>query len=445
MAVPKRVLIGVTGGVAAYKVCEVVSTLAKSGVAVRVVMSEQAQRFVSPVTFAALSRHSVYTDADFWSSAQFDQFDQLKTVAITSGQPSDQLDQLNQPNQSASSKFASGQLTSAYRPVHIALGEWADVLVISPLTANTLGKLSHGLADNLLTNTVLASVCPVLLAPAMNTDMWQQKSVQHNWQQLLSDARYHTVGPGLGRLACDRVGAGRMAEPAEIVAHITSLLHTQGRTDLSGKQLLISAGSTHEYIDSVRYIGNPSTGRMGIALALAARHRGAQVTLVHGPLTAELAASVPTDIRTLATTSAAQMEQAMLGALPQADWVIMAAAVADVRPAKIAAGKLPKSDLPSQLRLEFVSDIVSQLAAAKSAGQKIVGFAAQTGDVIAPALSKLKRKQLDVIVANPIDKPNSGFGSADNEAVILSADGKQVTLASSSKLLLAHQLYDFLQ
>ena len=400
-----NVLIGVTGGVAAYKVCEVVSTLAKAGIAVRVVMTDQAQRFVSPVTFAALSRQAVHTDADFWLAAQ------------------------SQPT---------------YRPLHIALGEWADVLVISPLTANTLGKLTHGLADNLLTNTVLASVCTVLLAPAMNTDMWQQAAVQRNWAQLLSDDRYHAVGPGSGRLACDRIGTGRMAEPAEIVAYITSLLHTQGRTDLAGKQLLISAGTTHEHIDPVRFIGNPSTGRMGIALALAAQHRGAQVTLVHGPLSPELSATLPPQIQTVALTSAAEMEKAMLTHLPQADWVIMAAAVADVRPVKVAANKLPKTDLPSQLPLEFVPDIVAQLSARKSLSQKIVGFAAQTGDIVTPALFKLKRKQLDAIVANPVDQPNSGFGSSNNEAVILSADGRQITVANTSKLQLAHQLYDFL-
>ncbi len=404
-----NVLIGVTGGVAAYKVCEVVSTLAKAGTAVRVVMTDQAQRFVSPVTFAALSRQAVHTDADFWSSGQL-----------------------------------LGQLKPTYRPLHIALGEWADVLVLSPLTANTLGKLTHGLADNLLTNTVLASVCPVLLAPAMNTDMWQQEAVQRNWAELLRDARYHAVGPGSGRLACDRIGTGRMAEPAEIVAHITSLLHTQGRTDLTGKRLLISAGSTHEHIDPVRFIGNPSTGRMGIALALAAQHRGAQVTLVHGPLSPELAATLPTQIQTVAITCATEMEQAMLTHLSQADWVIMAAAVADVRPVKTAADKLPKADLPSHLPLEFVPDIVAQLAARKSSAQIVVGFAAQTGDIVTPARAKLKRKQLDAIVANPIDQPDSGFGSSNNEVVILSADGRQITLANSSKLRLAHQLYDFL-
>jgi phosphopantothenoylcysteine decarboxylase / phosphopantothenate---cysteine ligase len=447
MAALGRVLIGVTGGVAAYKVCEVVSTLAKSGVAVRVVMSEQAQRFVSPITFAALSRHSVYTDADFWSAAQFNALDSSASSfkPAESNASESNASESNALESNASESNALDPAASAYRPLHIALGEWADVLLLAPLTANTVGKLTHGLADNLLSNTVLASVCPVLLAPAMNTDMWQQKSVQRNWQQLLADSRYHTVGPGAGMLACDRVGTGRMAEPVEIVAHITSLLHTHGQCDLRGKQLLISAGSTHEHIDSVRFIGNPSTGRMGIALAVAAQHRGAQVTLVHGPLSAELSAALPTGIRAVAVTSASQMEQAMLAHLSQADWVIMAAAVADVRPVQSAAGKLPKHDLPSQLPLEFVPDIVSQLSASKSVGQAIVGFAAQTGEVIAPALAKLKRKQLDVIVANPVDQPNSGFGSDRNEAVILSADGQQVTLANNSKLQLAHQLYDFLR
>ncbi len=400
-----KVVIGVTGGIAAYKVCEVVSTLAKSGVQVRVVMSDRAQSFVSAVTFAALSRHEVYTDTDFWSAQQS-------------------------------------------KPLHIQLGEWADVLLIAPLTANTLAKLTHGLADNLLTNTVLASVCPVLLAPAMNTDMWQQSAVQRNWQMMMADDRYHALPPGSGRLACDRVGTGRMSEPAEIVAHITSLFHTQGHRDLLEKHLLISAGSTREHLDLVRFIGNPATGRMGVALAIAAQHRGATVTLVHGPLSSDVASTIAANIQSIAVTTAAEMEQAMLSHLALADWVIMAAAVADVRPTTTAASKLAKQDLPSQLPLEFVPDIVAQLTNRKAPNQKkdqkIVGFAAQTGEIVAPAVAKLQRKQLDAIVANPVDLPNSGFGSTHNEAVIVSADGRKVKVAHTSKLLLAHRLYDFL-
>ncbi|MEL7510935.1 MAG: bifunctional phosphopantothenoylcysteine decarboxylase/phosphopantothenate--cysteine ligase CoaBC [Cyanobacteria bacterium J06554_3] len=404
MNVPK-VLIGITGGIAAYKICEVTSTLAKAGVEVRVLMTDQAQGFVSAVTFAALSRHAVYSDKDFWSAGQA-------------------------------------------RPLHIELGEWADVFLIAPLTANTLSKLAHGLADNLLTNTVLASVCPILLAPAMNTDMWQQAVVQKNWTKLQADARYHAVGPGAGRLACDRIGTGRMAEPTEIVTALQSLLHTQGQRDLTDKHLLISTGSTQEPIDPVRFIGNPATGRMGIALAQAAIHRGAQVTLVHGPLTADVVSTMPTgqtaQMQTYPITTAAEMESALLSHLPQADWVIMAAAVADVRPAQTATHKLPKKELPTNLPLTTVPDIVSQLAQKKAAHQLIVGFAAQTGDIITPALGKLKRKQLDAIVANPVDKAGSGFGSVDNEAVVLLPSGEQIAIAHGSKLALSHQLYDIL-
>ncbi len=183
---------------------------------------------------------------------------------------------------------------------------------------------------------------------------------------------------------------------------------------------------------------------MGLALAAAAQHRGAQVSVVHGPLTLEIQATLPVDVRAIAITTAAEMEQAMLTHLTEADWVIMAAAVADVRPVDTAAAKLPKKDLPNQLPLVAVPDIIAQLAARRAPGQRVIGFAAQTGEIITPALDKLQRKQLDAIVANPIDKPGSGFGSLNNEAVILSADGRQQQVAHSSKLILAHQLYDFL-
>lgn len=278
----------------------------------------------------------------------------------------------------------------------------------------------------------------------MNTDMWQQRAVQRNWQMLVADDRYHALQPGSGRLACDRIGLGRMAEPTEIVAHLTSLLHTQGQRDLNGKHLLISAGSTREHLDPVRFIGNPATGRMGVALAIAAQHRGATVTLVHGPLSSDIASTLSDNIQAIAVTTAAEMEQAMLQHLAQSDWVIMAAAVADVRPTETASSKLAKTDLPSQLSLEFVPDIVAQMAARKSFQQKIVGFAAQTGEIVAPAFAKLQRKQLDAIVANPVDLPNSGFGSTHNEAVILSVTGRKLKVANTSKLLLSHQLYDFL-
>ncbi|WP_088890104.1 bifunctional phosphopantothenoylcysteine decarboxylase/phosphopantothenate--cysteine ligase CoaBC [Leptolyngbya ohadii] len=394
----RKILIGVGGGIAAYKVCEVVSTLAKAGAEVRVIMTDRAQQFIPALTLATLSRHPAYTDADFW-----------------------------QPHS---------------RPLHIELGEWAEVFLLAPLTANTLGKLVYGLADNLLTNTVLASTCPVLVAPAMNTDMWEQQSVQRNWQQLQTDSRYHAIDPNAGILACDRVGKGRMAEPAEILSHLESLLWTGGKRDLQGKRILISAGGTREHLDPVRFIGNPSTGKMGIALAQAALHRGASVTLVHAPMESGLLAPL-TNIRTVPIGSAAEMQQSLQQEMLQADWIVMAAAVADVRPAEYHSEKLPKRSLPDSLALAAVPDIVAELSQQKQPHQKLIGFAAQTGDILPPAMEKLQRKNLDVIAANPVDRPDSGFGSDRNQAVFLDRSGRKQILDPCSKLVMAHALYDF--
>ena len=392
----RRVLIGVSGGIAAYKVCEVVSTLAKAGVEVRAILTDAAGEFVTPLTFATLCRHSAFTDKDFWEP-------------------------------------------SHGRPLHILLGEWAEVFVIAPLTANTLAKLAGGFADNLLTNTVLASKCPILLAPAMNTDMWEQPAVQRNWREVLTDGRYHAMSPGAGMLACDRVGAGRMAEPSEILAQIESLLYTKGDRDLAGKRVLISAGGTREHLDPVRFIGNPSTGKMGIALARAALHRGAIVTLVHS-ITGEV---VLPGVRSIALTSADEMRQAMLECFPNADLTVMAAAVADVKPTEYHSEKLPKRSLPKALGLTQVPDILAELGKLKQPNQKLIGFAAQTGDIVKPALEKLRVKKLDVIAANAIDKIGSGFGSDTNEAILINAAGKQVEIAPCSKLEMAHRLFDF--
>lgn len=392
----RRVLIGVSGGIAAYKVCEVVSTLAKAGVEVRAILTDAAGEFVTPLTFATLCRHAAFTDKDFWEP-------------------------------------------SHGRPLHILLGEWAEVFVIAPLTANTLAKLAGGFADNLLTNTVLASKCPILLAPAMNTDMWEQPAVAGNWREVLTSGRYHAMSPGSGMLACDRVGAGRMAEPSEILAQIESLLYTKGDRDLAGKRVLISAGGTREYLDPVRFIGNPSTGKMGIALARAALHRGAIVTLVHS-ITGEVSLS---GVRSIALTSAAEMRQAMLECFPDADLTVMAAAVADVKPTEYHSQKLPKRSLPNALGLTQVPDILAQLGKLKQPNQKLIGFAAQTGDIVKPALEKLRVKKLDVIAANAIDKIGSGFGSDTNQAVLINSAGQQVEIASCSKLEMAHRLFDF--
>ncbi|MBE9218337.1 bifunctional phosphopantothenoylcysteine decarboxylase/phosphopantothenate--cysteine ligase CoaBC [Dolichospermum flos-aquae] len=392
----KRVLIAVGGGIAAYKVCELVSTLFKSGVELRIILTKSAQEFITPLTLATLSRHQAYTDDDFW-----------------------------QPIYT--------------RPLHIELGEWADLIVIAPLTANTLAKLAYGMADNLLTNTILASTCPVLLAPAMNTDMWEQVAVQRNWRQLLTDSRFYGMETGSGLLACDRIGAGRMAEAAEIFIYIQSLLYTQGKRDLVGKEVLISAGGTREYLDPVRFIGNPSTGKMGLALAQAALHRGAKVILVHCPASWE----VPLGVEAIPVITSEEMQQVMLNQLPNADIIIMSAAVADVKPRDYSTEKLPKRSLPENLPLIPVPDIVAEIGNRKQPHQYLIGFAAQTGDIVKPAREKLQKKKLDAIVANPIDQVDSGFGSDHNQAVFLDKEGRALEIPTCSKLEMAHYLFDF--
>ncbi len=393
----RRVLVAVGGGIAAYKVCQVVSSLFQAGYQVRVILTETAQKFITPLTFSTLARHSAYTDADFWHPTQA-------------------------------------------RPLHIELGEWAEVILIAPLTANTLGKLAQGLADDLLTSTVLASTCPILVAPAMNTVMWNQAMVQKNWRMLTTDVRYFYLEPRFGRLACDAVGPGRMAEPEELITTINLLLLTGGKRDLIGKKLLITGGGTQEYLDPVRFIGNPASGKMGLALAQAAHIRGANVLLIHGPQTL----SIPQEIPSMAVTSAAELQNQLQGVWPNFDWLIMAAAVGDVRPEFQAKAKLSKLEIPNPLPLEFIPDLVQNLAAQKQPHQTVIGFAAQTGDIATPAWNKLQQKGLDFIVANPIDQRNSGFQSDHNQALIFHKTGQKTAVPLTSKLALAHILYNWI-
>lgn len=396
----KRILVALTGGIAVYKVCEVISQLFQQGAEIEVILTESATKFIPLLTVSTLARKPAYTDADFW-----------------------------QPIHS--------------RPLHIALGEWAEILLIAPLTANTLAKLVHGLADNLLTNTVLASNCPIIVAPAMNTEMWLQSSVENNWHSLTQNPRYFCLNTNTGLLACDRTGKGRMAEAPEILTAIESIICTQGKRDLQGKQVLISAGGTREFFDPVRFIGNPATGKMGIALASACYHRGAKVTLVGANIAPELLKLSP-QVQVIPVVTALEMQKAMLANFSQADLIFMNAAVADVKPMDYFATKLSKQSLPDSIKLENIPDIVAQLAENKQPSQKLIGFAAQTGDIITPAITKLQRKKLDAIVANPIDKHNAGFGTESNEAVIIKKDGTQKAIARCSKLVLAHQILDFI-
>jgi phosphopantothenoylcysteine decarboxylase / phosphopantothenate---cysteine ligase len=397
----KKVLVGITGGIAAYKVCEVISQLVQAGASVRGIMTEAAREFITPLTVTTLCRYPVALDEHLW-------------------QPIHQ------------------------QPLHIQLAEWADLLVIAPLTAHTLGKLAIGLADNLLTNTVLASTCPILIAPAMNTDMWLQRTVQRNWVEICGDDRYHVLEPDIGLLACDRMGKGRMAEPETIYSYITSLLYTQGRRDLLGKKVLISGGSTREYIDAVRFIGNPATGKMGIALAHAAHHRGAEVIFIAGNIDSRLLNSLPS-LDLVPVVTALEMHQKMLHYFGEAEITIMAAAVADLKPAEVHPDKLPKSKLSSSLKLSPVADIVADLGNRKQPHQKLVGFAAQTGDIVTPAQEKLRRKKLDAIAANPIDQPQSGFAGDYNQAVLIDRHQRQLQVLPCSKLHLAHHIFDFVR
>jgi len=405
----KRILIGITGGIAAYKVCEVVSTLAKNGIEVKVILTESAEAFVSALTFATLSRNPAYSDRTFW-----------------------------QP--------ING------RPLHIELAEWADLFVIAPLSANTLAKLVWGLADNLLTNTVLASRCPILVAPAMNTTMWE--SVQNNWQSLLTNPRIIAIAPSAGILACDTVGTGRMAEPEIILGYIESLLWTKGNRDLLGKNILVSAGGTREFIDPVRFIGNPSTGKQGIAIAQAAHHRGANVTLV----VANSSASLDLGFKTIAVQTSAQMHEIILGEFINTtpEITVMAAAVGDVRSRYYSDRKIPKNQLPIHLELEPISDILQDLSKHKQPNQRLIGFAAQTSseidgqiEIINAAQLKLKAKNLDAIAANQVSSNlinvngQTGFGSDTNQATFINHKTK-ITTPICSKLELAHRLFDFI-
>ncbi len=402
-----HLLIGVSGGIAAYKVCEVVSSLAKRGIEVRVILTRSAAEFVSPLTFATLSRQPAYTDADFW-------------------QPSNG------------------------RPLHIELAEWADLILLAPMTANTLAKIAYGMADNLLTNTLLAANCPILFAPAMNTTMWLQPTVQENWRKVLALPRYTAIAPTDGILACDAVGTGRMAEPEIILEYLESFLFTQGKQDLKGKKVLVNAGGTREFIDPVRFIGNPSTGKQGIAIAKAAIHRGASVVLV---LAGDAPVSADKQLQVLRVRTSQEMHVAMQDSFAIADITIAAAAVGDVRAKLSSDRKLPKSELPLNLELAYIPDIVADLAKHKRPNHLLVGFAAQTGteqEAIAAAKDKLERKQLDAIAANTVSgldnhqNHQTGFGTDTNQATFIHKNGKTLSTPLCSKLELAHRLFDFL-
>ncbi len=365
-------VIGVTGGIAAYKACEVARELMREGVRVKVVMTAAAQRFVTPLTFRTLTGEPVAVS--LWDD----------------------------PSQ---------------RVHHISLAEEADVMVLVPCTANVMAKLVHGRADDILTTTVLATEAPVVIAPAMNTHMWRKDITQANVAAL--EARgFSFVAPGSGELACGDVGEGRLAAVDQIVAAALDALRRA--RSLEGVRLLVTAGPTREPIDAVRFIGNRSSGRQGYAVAEEAVRRGATVTLVSGPTSLP----DPFGARCVRVETASEMRDAVLAAYAECDAVVMAAAVSDFRPAEPARGKLKKDTAPESVALERTDDILAALGSEK-AGRVLVGFAAETGDLVAYARGKLMGKNLDLVVANDVSMPGAGFDGHTNRVVFVDAAGDE--------------------
>ena len=375
-----RVALFVTGGIAAYKACEVLRGLQKGGCDVRVCMSANATKLVGPTTFEALSGHHV-------------------TLGI----------------------FGDGET-----PIpHIELSEWADLALVCPATANVIAKMAAGIADDAVSTTLVACSCPVVVAPAMNVHMWQNPATQANVKTLVSRG-VQVVGPATGRLACGDVGAGKLEDVSVIVAAALALVRAHG--SLAGKRVVITAGPTHEPIDPVRYLSNASSGKMGYALAQAAAAHGAEVTLVSGPVSQPK----PTGVKLVGVTTASEMLAATQEAFESADAAILAAAVSDYRPAKSSDHKLKKAAEPLEaLELVENEDILATISANRG-GRVVIGFAAETNDVIDNARKKLKRKGCDLIVANDVSRADSTFG-ADTDLVTLVGDKYEEELPLMSK------------
>ena len=368
MLTGKRIVVGVTGGIAAYKACDLVSRLKKRGAQVRVVLTEHACQFVQPLSFETLSGNPAYSDS----------FDRK------------------------------------YEIEHVALAKWADLLLIAPATANCMAKMACGVADDLLSTTCLAVRCPVLVAPAMNSAMWRNPATQANLA-LLRSRGLRFVGPEAGHLACGDDDVGRMSEPEQIVEAVEAILNPQ--RDLEGLKVLVTAGPTVERIDPVRYITNRSTGKMGYALAEAARDRGANVTLISGPTSL----TAPEGVEFVQIESSAQLCAAVLERGDKADVVIQAAAPADFRPKSVAERKIKKTGENMTLELEATTDIAAELGRRKQPGQILVAFAAETNDVMDNARGKLTKKNADLIVANDVSRSDAGFGVDTNVITLITA------------------------
>ncbi len=387
----KHVVLGVTGGIAAYKACEVVSRLRKLHASVDVIMTQNATKLVAPLTFETLSCRPVCVDT-----------------------------------------FSR---TESWDVKHISLAQKADLILVAPATANRRAKRRGGIADDMLTTTLLATKAPILLAPAMNTGMWTAEATQQNLQALL-ERGVHTVGPAEGHLACGDSGAGRMSEPEEIVEAACRLLCS--KQDMAGLRVLVTAGPTVERIDPVRYLTNDSSGKMGYALAQAAKERGAAVTLVSGPVHI----SAPAGVEVVAVTSTMSLYEAMMDRCEAQDVIVQAAAPADYRVEEPAAHKLKKrSGKPMTLTLVENPDVAKAVGERKREGQVLVGFAAETQNVVANAQTKLESKRLDMIVANDVTAQGAGFGVDTNIVTMITREGTEA-LPLLSKREVADRIWD---
>lgn len=387
----KNVVLGVTGGIAVYKAVELVSRLKKAGAVVHVIMTKSATQFVTPLTFREISGNPVVTD--MW--------DEPKTWNVQ----------------------------------HIALATVADLFLIIPATANIIGKLANGIADDMLSTTVMATQAPVIIAPAMNTNMYLNKIVQNNIQKL-SHAGYHIIEPASGMLACGVEGPGRLPEPLELFDEIKKLL-CQPSKSLAGKKVLVTAGGTREPIDPVRYIGNHSSGKMGYALAKAAARRGAEVILIAAPTNLP----DPTGVVVKKINTAQEMLDAVLSEFDSVDVVIKAAAVADYHIAEKYDQKIKKKGDTLTLTLKKNPDILYELGKRKK-HQILIGFAAETTDLITNATEKLRAKNLDMIVANDVTLPGAGFNADTNIVKLLYRDGSLEELSQESKDLISEKILD---
>lgn len=389
----RTVVLGVGAGIAAYRACELARLLIKREATVHVALTPNAQRFVTPLTFQALTGFPVLSD-------------------------------LFDPRQDES--FG-----------HLAAGRAAELFVLAPATADLIARIRVGMADDAVTSTLLASGCPVLVAPAMNVHMWQTRQTQENVRALLADTRFSVVGPASGLLADGEVGPGRLAEPPEIVEAAEALLAPK---DLQGWRVLVTAGPTREHLDPVRFISNPSTGRMGFAVARAAAQRGAQVTLVTGP--SEL--PVPAGVEAVRVVAAEEMAAAALGRLEACDLFVAAAAVADQRPTTRLEQKAKKGPGEESLTLTRTPDILEQ-AGARSAQRGrplLVGFAAETERPVENATEKLRRKRLDLIAVNDVTQPGSGFATPTNRLTLVDRNGLTTALPAMPKEDAAHALLE---